>query len=475
MLYPPVPEQLSRLSIKNALSFLGPGAVLAAATIGSGELVFGSRNGAVFGYWLAWCFVWAGVFKGIQVYTATRYLTLTGEHPMMRWREIPGPRGWFPLLLGTMSILVMPVAYSVIPKILSTLTNHWFGLSKEDPHFAVMSKLAASAFLLVCFLFFILSSYSTLEKITLGLLLVMLFCISVAVVMTFRSPLGFLIGITLPQVPDYEPWVTKHYASFATRSPWEEVAVYLTAVGGGSYDYVGYVGMLREKCWGRSGFVSDAGRGENVLAQLEEKTDLAAAEVRRARLWLRAPLIDCALSFSFVVVISLLFVILGAEILHPRQLIPDSSQLLTVQESFLTLIHPSLKILYGAAVLLTFFGTLYGAFSVYTWTVFETARAVWPNATQLRLKSIQRYVLAYCVVGGLSLIWIDLEPVAVITLVAVLGGAPTCAAWCFAMLWTDSRFLPAPLRMGRGLKVMTIVAGVVMAVLGIKALAAYFS
>jgi Mn2+/Fe2+ NRAMP family transporter len=475
MLFPPVPEQLSQLSIRNVLSFLGPGAVLAAATIGSGELVFGSRNGAVFGYGLAWCFVWAGIFKGIQVYTAARYLTLTGEHPMMRWREIPGPRGWFPLLLGVMSILVMPVAYSVIPKILSTLTTHWFGLTKDDPQFVVMSKLAASAFLLSCFVFFILSSYSTLEKITLGLLLIMLFCIGVAVVMTFHNPLNLLFGILVPQVPDYEPWVTKKYPNFATRSPWEEVAVYLTAVGGGSYDYVGYIGMLREKCWGRSGVVSESKDGENILKQLEAKTDQAAAEVKRARLWLRAPLIDCSLSFSFVIVISLLFVILGAEILHPRELIPDSSQLLTVQESFLTLIHPSLKILYGAAVLLTFFGTLYGAFSVYTWTVFETARSIWPTATQLRLKAIQRFVLAYCVIGGLSLIWIDLEPVAVITLVAVLGGAPTCAAWCFAMLWTDRRFLPAPLRMGKGLKVMTIVAGVAMTVLGLKVLAAYFS
>lgn len=473
-MYPPVPEELSELSFRNALLFLGPGTVLAAATIGSGELVFGSRNGAVFGYSLAWCFVWAGVFKGIQVYTAARYLTLTGEHPMMRWREIPGPRGWFPLLIGGMSILVMPIAYSVIPKILSTLMNHWLGIDKDNPQFTLMSRVGASVFLLACFLLFLLSSYSTLEKVTLALLLVMLLCIGVAVALTFRSPLSFLMGILLPQVPDYEPWVSTKYASFTSRSPWEEVAIYLTAVGGGSYDYVGYIGMLREKRWGRTSLGNGPDRTIAVLRTLEENTEEAAVEVRKGRLWLRAPLIDCALSFSFVVVISLLFVILGAEILHPRQLIPDSSQLLTVQESFLTLIHPSLRILYALAVLLAFFGTLYGAFNVYTWTVFETLRSTWPNKTRLKLKSIERYVLAYCVIGGLALIWIDLEPVAVITLVAVFGGAPTCAAWCFAMLWTDRRFLPAPLRMGIGLRLMTLLAGLAMSVLGVKVLAAYF-
>ena len=470
MIYPPVPEQLSRLNLKNALAFLGPGAILAAATIGSGELVFGSRNGAVFGYTLAWCFVWAGLFKGVQVYTGARYLTLTGEHPMRRWRELPGPRGWFPLLIGGMSILAMPVAYSVIPKILSTLTNHWAGVGKDSPHYALASKLGATLFLLACFLSFAVSSYATLEKVTVGLLLLMLLCVAVAVAMTFRDPLSFLAGVFYPRVPEYEPWLAVKYPAFASRSPWEEVAVYLTAVGGGSYDYVGYVGMLREKRWGRA---AAEAIGEEDASPLPEGAE-AEPEVRKARLWLRAPLIDCGLSFSFVVLTSLLFVILGAEVLHPRQLVPEAGQLLTVQESFLTLIHPWLKYLYGLAVFLTFFGTLYGAFNVYTWTVYETLRAIFPGASAARLKSIRKYVVAYCVLGGTALIWVDLDPVSVITLVAVFGGAPTCGAWCFAMLWTDRRYLPAPLRMGRALKAMTLVAGVAMSVLGAKVLAAYF-
>ena len=45
------PENLrGRLSVGTALAFFGPGAIVASLTIGSGETVFATRVGAVFGY-----------------------------------------------------------------------------------------------------------------------------------------------------------------------------------------------------------------------------------------------------------------------------------------------------------------------------------------------------------------------------------------------------------------------------------------
>lgn len=98
--YPELPAGLTRPGIVHRLAFLGPGVILASVTIGSGELVWASRSGAIFGYALLWCFLYAGVFKGIQVYTAARHITLTGEHPMVGWRACParrsGSRSWWP-------------------------------------------------------------------------------------------------------------------------------------------------------------------------------------------------------------------------------------------------------------------------------------------------------------------------------------------------------------------------------------------
>ena len=61
------------------LRIFGPGAIIASVTIGSGETVFASRGGAVFGYALLWCFIGGGLMKFVQVYTAARYMTLTGN------------------------------------------------------------------------------------------------------------------------------------------------------------------------------------------------------------------------------------------------------------------------------------------------------------------------------------------------------------------------------------------------------------
>jgi Mn2+/Fe2+ NRAMP family transporter len=60
-----------------ALKYFGAGAIIASVTIGSGETLFASRGGAMFGYTLLWCFVAGTLMKGVQVYTAARYMTLT--------------------------------------------------------------------------------------------------------------------------------------------------------------------------------------------------------------------------------------------------------------------------------------------------------------------------------------------------------------------------------------------------------------
>ena len=91
--YPELPDELRSRNWKTLLRFFGPGAIIASVTIGSGETVFASRGGALFGYALLWCFVGGGIMKFVQVYTAARYMTLTGEHPIERWKYLPGPQG----------------------------------------------------------------------------------------------------------------------------------------------------------------------------------------------------------------------------------------------------------------------------------------------------------------------------------------------------------------------------------------------
>ena len=476
-LFPEPPERLASLSVRNAFSFFGPGLIIASVTIGSGELVWASRSGAVFGYQMLWCFMLAGVFKAIQVYVAARHLTLTGEHPMTSWRDIPGPPLWFPLLIALPTVMVMPIAFSGISEILGGYLRELTGLSASDAPvgpfkgFEFWENTWGGAVLTLCFLLAIRSTLNTLERVSAVVLGLIVVCAAISVVVCQPNIVAFFSGLLVPQVPQYEPWVVRNYAeTFANRSPWLEVALYLSAVGGGTFDYIGYVGMIRSKKWGL------AGRQVASRRQLDLIDD---GQTARARIWTRAAMFDTGISFTSVILVTLLFAVLGALLLHTEQRIPDNKTLLSEQESFLTQLHPRLLWLYRGGVFLAFIGTLYGAFEIYRYTVVESARALLPRWTAERhLPAWRNLTVAYCYGGGMMMIWLPKQVAGDVlgrmTFAAVIGGATLCGLWCFAMLWIDYVRLPRALRMSRLLWVSTLISGIAMTSLGVQTLCIYF-
>ena len=94
-----------------------------------------------------------------------------------------------------------------------------------------------------------LQAYRTLERaqqLIVGLLLGALLAACFAVRPDW---LAMLAGL-LPSVPRYPMWVLSEFPSIAEEAEWMMVAVCLGAIGGGTYDYIGYVGCFREKAWG---------------------------------------------------------------------------------------------------------------------------------------------------------------------------------------------------------------------------------
>ena len=478
-LYPEPPEALVRPGWRYLLGYVGPGAIIASVTIGSGELVWASRSGAIFGYAMLWCFLFGGTFKAIQVYTAARHITLTGEHPMRTWQQTPVLRWWFPLVIALPAVALMPVAFSAIPEILGGYVHRLVGMPAEgDPvgpwgHLEFWVNAWATLVLVGCLGLALGSSYGLLERVSAAVLGVMVVCVGVSVVVLGPDLLEMVRGLLVPQVPDFPRWLVdspKYAAEAGRQTPWLEVSLYLAAVGGGAYDYIGYVGMMRQKQWGLAGR-RVAGRRE--LEEAVSGQDAAAEQtVRRARQWVRGPLLDTGVSFFFVVLVTLLFAVLGTLVLHPEHAVPANNDLLIEQETFLTQLHGQLRWLYRGGVLLAFVGTLYGAFEVYRYTFAESLAALAPRAvTEKRLPGIRAGVVAYCFLGGLVVMWLPEGIAGAITdrvvFSTILSGALASGLWCFAMLLVDRLRLPAPLRMGPWLRVATLTAGVVMTWLGV--------
>lgn len=483
-LYPNPPSTLRRPGGFGGFAFVGPGVIIASVTIGNGELVQASRGGAVFGYSILWCFLFAGLFKAVQVYAAARYMTLTGQHPITTWRNMPGPTLWFPLLLILPTLAVMPVGFSAIAEIVGSYIRDLGGFSIEAPTVwgferpEFWQNVWATAILSFCLLLALASNLTLLQRISTAVVGILLICAVLSVLVSGPDLFKILLGLFMPRIDAYQPWVLNNYGDeFIGRNQWLEVAIYLSAVGGGTYDYVGYVALLREKKWGLAG---GPVAGRSQLDQAVSNPRTGKEMIRRARIWTRAPLWDTCVSFTAVILVTLLFAVLGATMLHEKQVIPATGNMLVEQEQFLVNLHYQLRWVYRAGVFMAYVGTLYGAFEIYQYTFVESLRALLPGWICARtIPWWRRLMVGFCYLGAMIFIWlreaVSGDVLGRLTFGAVLGGATLCGLWCFAMLWTDRTHLPAPLRMSRPLWIAVLVAGLCMTALGVQTLVVYFS
>ena len=458
--YPEPPAELTGRRVGALLRSFGPGAIIASVTIGSGETVFASRGGALFGYALLWCFIGGGLMKFVQVYTAARYITLTGEHPIESWRYLPGPQGWAVVLLSAMTILCFPLWLSGLPKMLGGLVV-WIGGLEGGTDLWSDGRVWGTLFAAAAILLTLVQSYGALERTQTLIVGVLLLFILLATFACRPDWLAVLQGSLVPSLPAYQPWVGARYPDIAGRSPWLELGTYLGAIGGGTQDYFGYIGMLREKGWGLLGR-RPRGGPEGIDIAVDE------ANVGRARAWLRAPLADTGGSFLCVVVFTMAFMILGAALLHPGQVVPSGLQLLSVQAAFLTGLHPKLLYVYQAGIFTAFFGTILGAYELYVRTTHECLRPLSARVRRMPLRRLRPWVVAYCGIGGVSIMWLGGNPVQIVTPAAIFGGVLTCGLWCLLMVWTDRTRLPPALRMGRTLLILNVLSGLFLTAWGVR-------
>lgn len=468
--YPEPPPDLKKGLSWRSLKYFGAGAVVASVTIGSGETLFASRGGALFGYGLLWCFVGGAVLKGVQVYAAARHMTLTGDHPMTHWASMPGPRNWVPWTIGLLSVACFPFWHAGLPLALGSTMNWIFGLQGTDSQLLFYARVFGTINLVIIVALTWLQSYGVLERVQAVIVGVLLFSVLVAVVAARPDWMLVLEGLVVPRIPDYEPWVEATYASIARRPPWVEIVVYLGAVGGGTYDYVGYIGCLREKAWGALALKQDRYDVRPTVQPRTINIDVGRDNLLRAKHWLLPARTDTGLAFLSVALFAGCFAILGAVILHPSQVVPEGLDLLSHQARFLTEINPALLYLYQVGIFFAFWGTIYGAYEIYIRTAFECFAPASRRVRKLPYQYFRRIILLYSAIGGLVLMWTMEDPVEIVTPAAIIGGVFTCGLWCFFMIWTDRRFLPAPLRMGSVLRTLVWISGTILTLLGTKAI-----
>jgi hypothetical protein len=453
------------------LAIFGPGAVIASLTIGVGELVFASRGGAIFGYRLLWYFVLVLLLKWALVFASARHIVLTGAHPFQRAMDLPGPRGWFPMVLFLLALPCFPIWVCFHAGTLGSLISEWAGTKTTlgGSAYLLWGMAILAGVLVLCFK----GGYQALERIQLVIVLLMLAAVALAVFFVRVDWPAFAKGLFIPQSLQYPGWVSA-YPEIASRPVWVELATYVGVIGGSSYDYLAYVSYLRDKEWGR------AGMRLTPAAQL----DSLNSEARRtAWQWLRAPLVDCTLSFLAVLIFMAVFLALGTAVLGPQHKVPAGTNLLSLQAEFVTGVHPWLKYIYFSGAFLAVLGTLYGTIEVAPTIVRELVMAFDSSGVSRVNPNLRRWTVAWVGFGGMIVLLGSFVHhvassganrttppglIAILTPANLFTGVLGCGLVCLLNIWMDRRFLSAHWRMRWPLRLLSVLAAVVFVALGLK-------
>lgn len=486
--------QLPR-TVLDWIRVFGPGAIMASLTIGTGELIFSSRGGALFGYHILFVFVLILLLKWGLVFATSRHMILTGVHPYERMMDLPGPRGWVPIMLLLMASVCLPIWISFHSGVLGNLMS-WVTGTRGLFHGAI-DYFWAAGILSATLMLSAAGGYTVLERIQTVVVLAMVFCAGLTLILYNPDWAQLMLGM-VPQKLTYPDWLPQKYPKIAEHSVLVETTRYVGVIGGAGFDYLAYTSWLREKKWG-------------VLparATPEQLAEIAADPQHEVRKWINAPLIDCLISFVMVAVFSMVFVASGAMFLGRREMVPDEDNMLNLQAQFVTQIHPWLLPLYLIGALMTMLGTLYGTIEIACSIADGIVRSFDENWTEPKARRLKRSVLIWCAPIALSIIAFlavrqsspqaaaveastgqgsvaladaiganrpepPLLPkprllLAILTPVNLFTGVLSCGLICVLVLWMDRRWLPPGLQPPRWLSGLNMISALVFLTLGVK-------
>jgi Mn2+/Fe2+ NRAMP family transporter len=463
-LHPPPPDILSSNPLR-WIRFIGPGAIMASVTVGTGETIFASREGSIFGYQILWVILLVSILKWVLCYSSMRHMIISGAHPFDRWSRIPGPRGWLPLYVILIGVVCFPLWYAYLEGVLGTVCKWLFGV--KEAFEGKDKEVWATLFVGVSIVILYFGNYNFLEKGQITLLSIMLICIVLSVFYMDVDYGAVLNGTFLPHALEYPDWVFEVKPDMKDRSPWVEIVVYTAVIGGPAFDYFAYMSFLRDKKWGQCHL---------DIATDQELEEMARQNNHINRTWLRAAMIDATASFFMVAFLSGCFSILGTVVLGPEHLIPQDEDLLNYQSLYFTQLAPWLVWVYKIAIFSAFVSILYGGPEICVRIYHEYLNSLPRLKGHVPGRILRFAVIFWCLIGGLIVLWIKSFIPETSTLIefispaSIYAGGICCGFYCLANPWMDWRFLPRALRMNGVLVVLNIFAGVVFLSTGLKAL-----
>src|SRR5687768_6176964 len=174
------------------LKLAGPGLVVAATGIGSGDVVAATVGGARYGVVLLWAIAVGAFFKYVLNEGIARWQLATGRTALEGWAEyLPA---WVKFYFGAYLVLWTVAVTAALTNATGLGIANLTGGRISQPWGAVLHSLFG-------FVFVLLGGYSGFEKLMKTLVGVMGFSILICSAMTFQDPAGVLRGTFVPTIP----------------------------------------------------------------------------------------------------------------------------------------------------------------------------------------------------------------------------------------------------------------------------------
>jgi manganese transport protein len=376
------------------LKFLGPGFILSASVVGSGELISTTTLGAKAGFVTLWVILVSCLVKIVLQLEFGRQSITRGVSAMNLMNGLPGPRfgkqrvswgawSWLvlwlfkPLQLGGIIGGVAIILHMAVPQL-------------SIPAWTILTALVVMGVMLFGF-------YGVVEKISLVFMGLFTLFTLLALVMVQRT--GF--AVTWPDLAK----------GLSFRLPSGTVGFALAAFG---LTGVGGDEILSYNYWCI----------EKGYARFTGPRDGTGAWKKRATGWIKVMYLDAFLSMIVYTLVTAAFFLLGAAILYQRGEVPEGYLMIeTISRIYTDSVGPAAKNIFLIGSFVVLFSTLFAALAIRTRVfsdLFGVLRWIDFGNLRARLRAIRILAVVFPVLWTIAFLLIRL-PVLMVT----IGGIAT--------------------------------------------------
>lgn len=426
-----------------SLRHLGPGLILSASIVGSGELIATTTLGAQAGFALLWMVIFSTLVKvAVQVELA-RWTISTGQPALTGYNKVPpkiGRVGWINLLWVLMALSKILQIGGIVGgtaaalSILMPLGGDPLGMTS----LTIWTVIVAGSSIALLYS----SNYSLIERG--AVLLVVIF-----------SVVTILIAVGLPFTPyGYTAGDLASGLAFAVPLGTIGAAIAMFGITGvGADELTFYTYWCVEKGYAR--YVGPA--------------DGSEAWVRRARGWISVMYKDAFVSWAIYTFGTLAFFIMGAAVLRPQNLVPKGNEMITTLSRMYTdTLGEWAAVLFLVGAIAVLGSTLWAAVPSWSrmYTNFLAVIGVvdWQN-TASRMRCIRAFTVALPIIWGAAYLFLQ-SPVLMVQIGGVMTGVfllgVVAAVWYLRRTETDPRLYG-----GTAFNAVLVISSIAIVLLGI--------